>query len=95
MSWQNWLRGLVAAVVTGAANGFLAAVVSPETFNTTPEGLKKLGIFVVLSGALGMATYLKQSPVPPLEETTTVKTETITTSTGPPAPPPPAAPPGG
>ena len=86
MSWQNWLRGLVAAVVTGAANGFLAAVVSPETFNMSPEGLKKLGIFVTLSGALGMATYLKQSPVPPLEETKVTETTTTKITTSPPPP---------
>jgi len=88
MSWQNWLRGLVAAVITGASNGFLAAVVSPETFNTSPDGLKKLGIFIVLSGALGMATYLKQSPVPPLEETKVTETiKTVTTTSPPPIPP--------
>jgi hypothetical protein len=61
---MNWAKGLLAALVTGFANGFLASVVSPETFNTTPEGLIKLAWFVGLSGALGAATYLKQSPIP-------------------------------
>lgn len=60
-----WLKGLIAAVITGVSNAFLAAVVSPETFNTSPEGLKKLGTMLLLSGAIGAATYLKQSPIPP------------------------------
>ncbi len=62
---MTWLKGLVAAVITGVSNAFLAAVVSPETFNTSLEGLKKLGIMLLLSGAIGAATYLKQSPIPP------------------------------
>ena len=96
MTWQTWIRGLVAAVITGVANAFLASVVSPETFNTSPEGLKKLGIMLALSGALGMATYLKQSPIPPIEETKTVETtKTVTTTTPPPPPPAAPAPPGG
>jgi hypothetical protein len=62
---QTWIKGLIAAVITGVANAFLAAVVSPETFNTSPEGLKKLGLMLLLSGGIGAATYLKQSPIPP------------------------------
>lgn len=62
---MTWLKGLVAAIITGVSNAFLAAVVSPETFNTSTEGLKKLGIMLLLSGAIGAATYLKQSPIPP------------------------------
>ncbi len=62
---MTWLKGLAAAVITGVSNAFLAAVVSPETFNTSTEGLKKLGIMLLLSGAIGAATYLKQSPIPP------------------------------
>ena len=62
---MTWLKGLLAAVITGVSNAFLAAVVSPETFNTSAEGLKKLGIMLLLSGAIGAATYLKQSPIPP------------------------------
>ena len=62
-----WLKGLVAAIITGVSNAFLASVVSPETFNMTTEGLKKLGWMLLLSGALGAATYLKQSPIPPSE----------------------------
>jgi len=64
---MTWAKGLLAAVITGVANAFLAAVVSPETFNTTPEGMKKLGIMLLLSGGIGAATYLKQSPIPPPE----------------------------
>jgi len=65
LTTTTWLKGLLAAVITGTSNAFLAAMVSPETFNTTPAGLKKLGWMLLLSGAVGAATYLKQSPVPP------------------------------
>lgn len=85
MSWQNWLRGLLAAVISGVSNAFLASVVSPETFNASPDGLRKLGTILALSGALGMAMYLKQSPLPTAEEKKTVETTTTTTTT--PAPP--------
>jgi hypothetical protein len=64
MTTRVWFKGLVAAFIVGVSNGFLASVVSPETFNTTPEGLKKFAWFIGLSGGLGMFTYLKQSPVP-------------------------------
>ena len=61
---MTWLKGLAAAVITGVSNAFLASVVSPETFNFSPEGLKKLAMMLALSGAIGAATYLKQSPIP-------------------------------
>ena len=87
MSWQNWIRGLVAAIITGISNAFLASVISPDTFNTSPDGLTKLGTMLLLSGALGMATYLKQSPLPTAEETRTVEKTITTTTTAPPADP--------
>lgn len=87
MSWQNWLRGLVAAIISGVSNAFLASVVSPETFNASPDGLRKLGTILALSGALGMAMYLKQSPLPTAEEKKTIETTATTTTTTTPAPP--------
>jgi len=61
----NWLRGLIAAGISGAASSITASVVSPESFNIQDEkGIKNILILAGVSGIFGIATYLKQSPVP-------------------------------
>lgn len=65
-SWL-WLRGLVAAVIGGASTGITGAlstnVVLPET---AAEALVKIAVAQTVVGAvLGVAGYLKQSPLPP------------------------------
>lgn len=61
MNWKMWLKGLVAAVVGGAANAILVYVVDPVHFAEYDKLLK------VLAGSslISAAAYLKQSPVPP------------------------------
>ena len=59
-----WLKGLAAAFIGGAANAVTATVVAPESFNLTPDGLKRTGVLALVSGGVSAATYLKQSPVP-------------------------------
>lgn len=63
MTWQHWLKGLVAAAVSGVANSITNVMVAPETFNFQ-SGLRKLGESAAVAGILGAALYLKQSPVP-------------------------------
>jgi hypothetical protein len=58
-----WVRGLVAAVIGGAANAVTTVVVAPEMFNFR-EGLGKLGAVTAASALVSAAMYLKQSPVP-------------------------------
>ena len=66
-----WLKGLVAAAIAGAANGVitgLAAVgIDPAHFNLQ-AGLKSTlaiaGVSALMSGIIGVAAYLKQSPLP-------------------------------
>jgi hypothetical protein len=66
-----WLRGLAAASISGACGGiinaFTAMGIAPEVFNFT-GGLKHLfmlaGVSTMLTGILGVAFYLKQSPLP-------------------------------
>jgi len=66
-----WLRGLIAAAVSGAAGGVLTGFasigISPEHFNLQdPRLLIKLGIAAALVNSfVGLAAYLKQSPLPP------------------------------
>lgn len=53
-----WLSGLVAAVVSGAATGVTTSIVLPET------ALQDLGKIAVMGALIGLAGYLKQSPIP-------------------------------
>ena len=68
MNWKNWLKGLIAAVIGGAANSVSAMFVAPESFNL--QDLPKLGKLAVASAIISLAFYLKSSPVPPETEST-------------------------
>ncbi len=68
MNLRTWIHGLVAAFIGGAAASVTNLIVAPESFNMTPEGLKKLGWAVLASGVVAAALYLKQSPLPPAEK---------------------------
>lgn len=59
----NWAKGLAAAFITGAANAVVLLVADPATFNLT-DGLGKVGLVALVSGIVGAAAYLKQSPLP-------------------------------
>jgi hypothetical protein len=64
-SWKVWLKGLVAAAISSAANAIGVLVADPVNFNPSAAGgLRKLGIVVLVSAIVGAALYLKQSPVP-------------------------------
>jgi hypothetical protein len=65
-SARKWLKGLVAAFVSGAANALVVLVADPHHFSPSEVGgLKKLGFVIVVSALVGVGLYLKQSPVPP------------------------------
>lgn len=61
--WKNWLKGLIATLVNGFASGVVLVVAAPETFNLD-QGWAKLWQTSALLGLLGMANYLKKSPLP-------------------------------
>jgi len=70
-SGKLWLHGLIAAFIGGGAGavsaGFASAMVAPGQFNLGGGllGLLKLmGVTFIVSGAIAVAAYLKQSPVP-------------------------------
>ena len=70
--WRNWLHGLIGAFI-----GSAASVVSGIAVGITWQ---KLGQQALVSGVVGAALYLKQSPI--WSTTTTAKlTETPTKST--------------
>lgn len=66
-----WLKGLIAAAIAGAANGvitgFAAVGIDPAHFNLQ-AGLRATlsiaGVSAMMSGIIGVAAYLKQSPLP-------------------------------
>jgi hypothetical protein len=73
-AWTNfrvWSRGLAAAAIAGGANGvitgFAAVGIDPEHFNLQAglhSTLAIAGVSALMSGIIGVAAYLKQSPLP-------------------------------
>lgn len=58
-----WLKGLLAAAITAGATAVTATVVAPETFNFQDGGTKLLTM-VLVQALVGVALYLKSSPLP-------------------------------
>ena len=61
--WRNWIKGLIAAGISGCANAITVTIVDPENFNLS-DGCNKLVSVAVVSAIVGVAMYLKQSPLP-------------------------------
>lgn len=72
---ELWVKGLLAAAIAGAANGvitgFAAVGIDPQHFNLQ-AGIKATlaiaGVSAMMSGIIGVAAYLKQSPLPATNE---------------------------
>ncbi len=68
---QIWLKGIAAAAIAGGANGvitgFAAVGIDPQHFNLQ-AGLRSTlaiaGVSALMSAIIGVAAYLKQSPLP-------------------------------
>ena len=63
MDWRKWIKGLVSAVIGGAANSVTVMIVEPASFNFQ-EGIGKLGTVALVSAIVAAALYLKKSPLP-------------------------------
>ncbi|MFZ0212515.1 MAG: hypothetical protein WBE20_16170 [Candidatus Acidiferrales bacterium] len=70
-STEVWLKGAAAAAISGAANGivtgFAAIGIDPHHFNLAAgihDTLKIGCVSALLSAVLGLALYLRQSPLP-------------------------------
>jgi len=61
-----WLKGLIAAVIGGAANALTMVIVDPLNFNLN-EGVGNLLTVAATSAIVAAAMYLKQSPLPNVE----------------------------
>jgi hypothetical protein len=69
--WELWAKGIIAAAIAGCANGvitgFAAVGIDPTHFNLQAGMHATLAIAMVsaaMSGIIGVAAYLKQSPLP-------------------------------
>jgi hypothetical protein len=68
---EVWAKGLLAAGIAGGANGvitgFAAVGIDPNHFNLQ-AGLRPTlaiaGVSAIMSALIGVAAYLKQSPLP-------------------------------
>ena len=93
MAWQNWAKGLIAAIIGGTATTITVVILDPLKFNLQ-TGLSNLLQVMAVSAIINGAFYLKDHPVPDavteVKETTT-KTTTVTST--PPAPDAPSKPP--
>lgn len=67
MNWKKWIRGLISAVIGGAANAVTVMIVDPTSFNLE-GGLGKVGLVALVSAIVAGAAYLKQEPIPTIEE---------------------------
>lgn len=63
-SFETWLKGLLAAVISSAASAASLILVDPEHFNPLHGGFRDLGLAALVSAVSGAVFYLKQSPVP-------------------------------
>jgi len=71
MDIRVWLKGIAAAAISGGANGivtgFAAIGIDPNHFNLA-AGLHSTlvlgGVSAAISSILGVALYLRQSPIP-------------------------------
>ncbi len=61
-----WLKGLMAAIISGAAHSIAAMIIDPAKFNFS-TGLKPIGEMALVSGIIGACLYLQRSPIPGYE----------------------------
>jgi hypothetical protein len=64
------VRGLLAAAISGAAGGSSAALgamfTSPEHYHANPSAFwQMVALSTAVSAVIGVAAFLKQSPLPP------------------------------
>ncbi len=58
-----WTKGLLSATISGAAASVGTMIAAPADFNLG-VGLRRLITVAIVSGIIGAANYLKQSPIP-------------------------------
>ena len=79
LDWGNWVYGLFAGCIGGAANalsgGVAALVVDAKDFSAgSAHSFKMMGAIFALTFLKDAALYLSQNPLPPIKTVTTVET---------------------
>jgi len=71
MDMRVWMKGIAAAAISGGANGivtgFAAIGIDPNHFNLQAGLVHTIsigGVSAAISAVLGVALYLRQSPIP-------------------------------
>lgn len=75
LDWSHWLYGLFAALIGGGAGAVSAAfgamVLTPGQYGASGDGgwnsLKLVFVTFIVSGVITAFAYLKQSPLPAIE----------------------------
>lgn len=75
-SWKVWLHGLAAAAISGFATSLTGALALPTVFSFDKAGLINMLKMALPPAILGVALYLKSSPVPALTVTSETARET-------------------
>jgi len=57
-----WIKGLLSAVIGGAANSITVMIIDPQSYNLS-DGIGKLGTVALVGALVSAAMYLKQSPI--------------------------------
>lgn len=65
---QKWARGLLGAAINSAASAITVVIVDPVKFNPLAGGAAELATVAAVAGLFGAALYLKQHPLPDVEE---------------------------
>lgn len=68
LSFETWVRGLLAAFLSGASTSLLSALgvsgAQELGLNIPRLTFKQMGVIALVGGVVGLAAYLKQSPIP-------------------------------
>lgn len=68
LDWQPWLYGLVSGIITGVSTTLLSVLgvsaADAVGFKTSQFDIHQITVLVIVSGIIGAASYLKQSPLP-------------------------------
>jgi hypothetical protein len=86
LAWDKWAYGLVSGFIGGGSGAVVGGVTSALMFKvdvTTWAGASRILTLMliqfVVAGAFSMFFYLKQSPLPPATDTTTITRTDVTT----------------
>lgn len=65
LDWGGWVKGLIGAVISGGA-GAVGSGISVTVLDKTHDinTLEVMGLTFLVSGAVSLAKYLQQHPVP-------------------------------